>query len=121
MRPTYLASLPYRRGRFAHRLRYRTTYVVGMRAVHMIARRGPVELALRLASRYGWRAALVWSHGDGRGWTDDVGDELDDLATTIALVLRDRLDRRMRVDARDRERLSDIYALPEGLRHSALR
>lgn len=121
MRATYLASIPYRRGRLAHRIRYRTTYAVGMRVAALIARRGPVELGLRLASRYGWRAALVWAHRDGRGWTDDVGDELDDLATTIAIVLRDRLDRRMRTDARDRERLGNIYALPEGLRHDALR
>lgn len=121
MRPTYLASIPYRRRRLAHRIRYRTTYVVGMRIAALIARRGPVELGLRLASRYGGRAALVWSHDDGRGWADDVGDELDDLATTIAIVLRDRLDRRMTTDERDRSRLTSIYALPEGLRHDALR
>lgn len=120
MRATYLASLPYRRRRLAHRIRHRTTYLVGMRVAKLIARRGPVELGLRLASRYGWRAGLVWGLNDGRGWTDDVGDELDDLATTIAVVLRNRLDRRMRVDARDRSRLTDIYALPEGYRHEAL-
>ena len=108
MRPTYLASLAYRRGRFAHRLRYRTTYLVGIRAARMLARYGPVELALRLVARWTTRAAIVWSLRDGRGWTDDVGDELDDLGSTTSLILRDRLERRMRVDARDRDRLDRI-------------
>ena len=108
MRPTYLASLAYRRGRFAHRLRYRTTYAVGIRVATLVARYGPVELALRLVARWTTRAAIVWSLRDGRGWTDDVGDELDDLATTTSLILRDRLDRRTRVDERDLDRLDRI-------------
>jgi hypothetical protein len=108
MRPTYLASLAHRRGRFAHRLRYRVTYAVGIRAATLVARLGPVELALRLAARWTTRAAIVWSLRDGRGWTDDVGDELDDLATTTSLILRDRLDRRTRVDERDLDRLDRI-------------
>jgi len=121
MRPTYLASLAYRRGRFAHRTRYRTTYLVGIRAATMLARFGPVELALRLVARWSTRAAIVWSLRDGRGWTDDVGDELDDLAVVTSLTLRNRLDRRMRVDARDRDRLDRIGRLPEGYRHGSVR
>ena len=108
MRPTYLASIPHRRGRRLHTTRYRATYVVGIRAATLLARYGPVELALRLVARWSTRAAIVWSHRDGRGWVDDVGDELDDLATTTTLALRDRLDRRIRVDARDRDRLDRL-------------
>jgi hypothetical protein len=108
MRPTYLASLAHRRGRRLHALRYRATYLVGIRAARMLARYGPVELALRLVARWSTRAGIVWSLRDGRGWTDDVGDELDDLATTTALVLRDRLTIRRRVDARDLDRLDRI-------------
>jgi hypothetical protein len=108
VRPTYLASIPHRRGRIAHTIRYRVTYVVGIRVATLLARRGPVELALRLVAVWGGRARSGWSHGDRRGWVGDVGDELDDLATTTTLALRDRLDRRMTVDARDRDRLDRI-------------
>ena len=121
MRPTYLASLGYRRRRPAHGLRYAATYRLLIPAAALVARRGPVELAIRLAARWANRARIVCSLQDGRGWTDDIGDELDDLATTTTIVLRDRLDRRMRVDKRDRSRLATIYALPEGLRHARLR
>jgi len=108
MRPTYLASIPYRRRRIAHTLRYRATYAVGIRVAGLIARRGPVELAIRLVARWSTRARIVWSHRDGRGWVDDVGDELDDLATSTSLSLRDRLTIRRRVDARDLDRLDRI-------------
>jgi hypothetical protein len=108
MRPTYLASLAHRRGRRLHMIRYRATYVVGIRAATLLARYGPVELAIRLVARWSTRAAIVWSLRDGRGWTDDVGDELDDLATVTARTLRDRLDRRVRVDVRDRDRLDRL-------------
>jgi len=108
MRPTYLASIPHRRGRRLHTTRYRATYVVGVRAATLLARYGPVELALRLVAVWGGRARIVWSHGDRRGWVVDVGDELDDLATTTTLALRDRLDRRIRVDARDLDRLDRL-------------
>jgi len=111
MRPTYLASLPYRRRRFAHHLRYRATYAVGIRVAGLIARRGPVELALRLVARWSTRAAIVWSHGDGRGWTDDVGDELDDLATVTTIALRDRLVTRRGIAAGDLLRLDGIAAM----------
>jgi hypothetical protein len=108
MRPTYLASIPHRRGRRLHTLRYRATYVVGIRVATLIARRGPVELTLRLIARWSSRARIVWALDDGRGWADDIGDELDDLATTTTLALRDRLDRRITVDARDRDRLDRL-------------
>jgi hypothetical protein len=111
MKATYLASLAHRRGRRAHALRYRATYLVGIRAAELIARRGPVELAIRLAARWSTRAAIVWSLRDGRGWIDDVGDELDDLATTVTLALRERLTTRMRVDRRDLDRLARIAAM----------
>ena len=108
MRPTYLASLAHRRGRRLHTIRYRATYAVGIRAATLLARRGPVELAVRLVARWSARARIVWALRDGRGWTDDVGDELDDLATTMTVVLRDRLTIRRRVDARDLDRLDRI-------------
>ena len=111
MRPTYLASLGHRRGRRAHMLRYRATYLVGIRVAGLIARRGPVELGLRLVARWSHRAAIVWSLDDGRGWTDDVGDELDDLATVTTVAIRDRLTTRMRVDGRDLDRLDRIAAM----------
>jgi len=108
MRPTYLASLTHRRGRRLHVLRYRATYVVGIRAANVIARYGPTELAIRLVARWSGRARIVWSLRDDRGWVDDVGDELDDLATVCTLTLRERLDRRIRVDARDLDRLDRL-------------
>lgn len=120
MRPTYLASIPYRRGRLAHRIRYRTTYAVGMRFARIIARRAPVELAVRLAARWSARSRIAHGLHDGRGWVDDIADELDDLTTTITIVLRDRLDRRMAADACDRRRLGSIHPLPEGMLHNAL-
>jgi hypothetical protein len=108
MRPTYLASLAHRRRRRFHTLRYWATYRVGIRAATMLARRGPVELTIRLIARWGARARIVWALDDHRGWTDDIGDELDDLATTTALTLRVRLDRRTSRDNRDRERLDNL-------------
>ena len=106
MRPTYLASIPYRRRPpRAHALRYALTYRVGIPVARMIARRGPVEIAIRLAARWSTRAAIVCAHPDGRGWTDDVGDQLDDLATVTTVALRERLTTRIRVDARDLTRL----------------
>jgi len=108
MRPTYLASLAHRDARRAHALRYRVTYVVGIRAATLVARHGPVELTLRLVARWSSRARIVWALHDGRGWVDDIGDELDDLATVTSLMLRERLDRRIRVDVRDRDRLDRI-------------
>ena len=109
MRPTYLASIPYRRRPpRAHALRYALTYRVGIRLATLIARRGPVELALRLVARWSTRAAIVWSHRDGRGWSDDVGDQLDDLGSTTSLVLRERLTIRVRVADRDLDRLDRI-------------
>jgi hypothetical protein len=108
MRPTYLASLGHRRGRRGHVVRYAATYRVLIPVARLVARRGPVELAVRLAARWTTRAAIVWSLHDGRGWTDDVGDGLDDLATVTTLALRERLTTRMRVDARDLDRLDRI-------------
>jgi hypothetical protein len=89
-------------------IRYRATYVVGIRAATIIARYGPVEVALRLVARWSTRAAIVWSLRDGRGWTDDVGDELDDLATVTSRALRDRIDQRMRVARLDLARLDRL-------------
>jgi hypothetical protein len=112
MRPTYLASIPHRRRPpRAHGLRYAITYRVGIPAALLLARRGPVELAIRLAARWAHLAAIVWSHHDGRGWTDDVGDGLDDLATTVTLALRERLTTRIKVDRRDLTRLDRIAAI----------
>ena len=112
MRATYLASIPHRRRPpRAHGLRYQLTYRVGIPAARMLARRGPVELAIRLAARWANRAAIVWSLDDGRGWTDDVGDQLDDLATVTTLAIRERLTTRMRVDGRDLGRLDRIAAM----------
>ena len=111
MRPTYLASLGHRRGRRAHRIRYAATYRLAIPFAALIARRGPVELALRLVARWSTRAAIVWSLDDGRGWTDDVGDELDDLATVTTAAIRERLTTRMRVDGRDLARLDRIAAM----------
>jgi hypothetical protein len=108
MRATYLASLGHRRGRRAHRIRYEATYRLGIPAARLVARRGPVELAIRLAARWGRGARIVWSLDDGRGWTDDVGDQLDDLATVTTLAIRERLTIRMRVDRRDLDRLDRI-------------
>jgi hypothetical protein len=109
MRPTYLASIPYRRRPpRAHALRYALTYRVGIRLAALIARRGPVELALRLVARWSTRAAIVWSHRDGRGWSDDVGDQLDDLSTVVTLALRERLATRLNVADRDLARLDRI-------------
>jgi hypothetical protein len=113
MRVTYVASIPYRRRRFAHGLRYRTTYAVGMRVARIIGRCAPVELAVRLAARWSVRSRIA--HGlphDGRGWVDDVADGLYDLATSITMVLRDRLDRRMTGDACDRRRVDRLRHNP---------
>jgi hypothetical protein len=111
MTPAYLASLTHRRGRRLHLVRYHVTYRLGIPAATLLARRGPVGLAIRLAARWTHRARIVWSLDDRRGWTDDVGDELDDLATTTLLALRTRLDRRIRADVRDRDRLDRIGAM----------
>jgi hypothetical protein len=108
MRPTYLASLPHRRGRRLHTLRYRATYAVGIRAATLTARRGPAPLALRLIARWSSRARIVWSLDDGRGWVTDIGDELDDLATTTTLALRDRLAARITVDHRYTDQLDRL-------------
>lgn len=108
MRPAYLASLAHRRGRPAHRTRYEATYRVLIPLARLVARRGPVELAIRLVARWGRGARIVWALGDGRGWTDDVGDGLDDLATTTSLALRERLARRVTVDRRDLDRLDRL-------------
>ena len=114
MRPTYLASLGHRRGRRAHRIRYAATYRVLIPVARLVARRGPVELALRLVARWSHRAAIVWRLDLPRpfpGWVDDVGDELDDLATVTTVAIRDRLTNRMRVDRRDLDRLDRIAAM----------
>jgi hypothetical protein len=114
MRPTYLASLGHRRGRRAHALRYAATYRIAIPIATLIARRGPVELALRLIARWSHRAAIVWALDLPRpvpGWIDDVGDELDDLATVTTLAIRDRLTTRMRVDRRDLDRLDRLAAM----------
>lgn len=109
MRLTYLASIPYRRRRpRAHALRYALAYRVGIPIARAVARLAPVELPLRLAARWTHRAAIVWSLNDRRGWVDDVGDTLDDLATSTTLALRERLDTRRKVDARDLARLQRI-------------
>lgn len=111
MRPAYLASLAHRRGRRAHVVRYVATYRLLIPVARLIARRGPVELAIRLVARWSGRARIVWALDDGRGWTDDVGDGLDDLATTTTLLIRDRLTRRITVDRRDLDRLARIAAM----------
>ena len=108
MTATALASLAHRDGRRAHVLRYRVTYVVGIRAATLVARHGPVELALRLVARWSSRARIVWALHDGRGWVDDVGDGLDDLATMTSFELRKRLDRRIRVNVRARDGLDPL-------------
>ena len=108
MTRTALASLAHRDGRRAHVLRYRVTYVVGIRAATLVARHGPVELALRLVARWSSRARIVWALDDGRGWVDDIGDELDDLANATSLMLRERLDRRIRAGVRARDGLDRI-------------
>lgn len=111
MRATYLASLAHRRGRRGHVARYVATYRVLIPVARLVARRGPVELAIRLVARWGRGARIVWALDDGRGWTDDVGDQLDDLATVTTLALRERLTIRMRVDGRDLDRLDRLAAM----------
>ena len=114
MRATYLASLGHRRRRPAHVLRYVATYRLAIPLATLIARRGPVELALRLVARWSHRAAIVWALDLPRpvpGWIDDVGDELDDLATVMTVALSSRLTTRATVALRDRDRLDRLAAM----------